>query len=377
MQFTDVVGHEALKERIRKSVSDGRIAHAQLFAGSQGTGNLPLALAYAQYLLCSNRTPTDSCGQCPSCRKAAKLEHPDLHLVFPMATAEKSDVDSSIDPAAEVIGSWRQAVLANPYLSEAEWYNALDMKNKQGLISTATASHVIRSLSLKSYESEYKVMVIWLPERMNSAAANKLLKIVEEPPAQTVFLMVSENPSLLLKTITSRTQQVTVPPIDEQSIAQALQQRMGVAASMAASIAHISCGNYSKAQTLCTTPTGTYYERYVQLMRLCYANKYLDLLSWADTMAKLGREEIKGFVNYALDITRNSLMLNLGLPDLCFSATEEQQFVQNFSPFIHRQNIDRITNELTLVNEHIAHNANASIVFTDFVLKLSQIIGSK
>lgn len=376
MQFKDVVGHADLKARLIKSVSEGRIAHAQLFAGARGTGNLPLALAYAQYLLCTNRTDGDSCGQCPSCRKAAKLEHPDLHLVFPMA-AEKTDMDPTIDPATETIGSWRQAVLANPYLSEAEWYNAIDMKNKQGLISTAVAAHVIKALSLKSYESEYKVMIIWLAERMNIAAANKLLKIIEEPPAKTVFLLVSENPTLLLKTITSRTQQITVPPIDEQSMAQALEQRMGVDPTQAANMAHIACGSYSKAQMLCTTPIGEHYERYVQLMRLCYANKYLDLLAWAENTAKLNREEIKDFINYALDITRNSLMLNLGLPELCFSSNEEQQFVQKFSPYIHRQNIEKISSELNAVNEHIARNANASIVFTDFVLKLSQIIGNK
>ena len=379
MQFNDVVGHAPLKERLLRAVGDGRVPHAQLFVGARGTGNLALALAYVQYLMCTNRTELDSCGECPACRKAAKLVHPDIHLVFPVGATERAETEGAErdDRASDILAHWRQAVLENPYLGEAEWYGVLDMKNKQGMISTVTASEVIKTLSYKPYEGAYKVMLIWLPERMHVAAANKLLKIVEEPPERTVFVMVSENPSLLLKTITSRTQQVMVPPIDAASIAAALEQRHGLPAAHAADISRMASGSFSRALALAETQDGELFERYVQLMRSCYANRYLDLLAWAEDAARMGREEVKRFVAYAIDLTRNCLMLNLGLPELSFMAGQEQQFGNKFAPFITQQNVFRIVGELSRLNEHIAQNANAGIVFTDFVLKLSQHIGPR
>ena len=379
MQFNEVVGHAPLKERLLRAVGEGRVPHAQLFVGARGTGNLALALAYVQYLMCTNRTAHDSCGECPACRKAAKLVHPDIHMVFPANTTERAsdDAPERDDKASDALSQWRQAVLANPYLGEAEWYALLEMKNKQGIISTAAASEVIKTLSYKPYEGSYKVMLIWLPERMHVAAANKLLKIVEEPPERTVFVMVSENPTLLLKTITSRTQQVMVPPIDAGSIAAALERRHGLSPSQAADIGRMASGSFSRAIELADMQGNEHFERYVQLMRSCYANRYLDLLAWAEEAARLGREEVKRFVAYSLELTRSCLMLNLGLPELSLMAGQEQEFGSKFAPFITQQNVFRIVGEFSRLNEHIAQNANAGIVFTDFVLKLSQHVGPR
>lgn len=377
MQFKSVVGQEAIKQKLVKSIDEGRVAHAQLFTGAAGTGNLALAIAYAQYLMCTNRTNGDSCGECPSCKKIEKLIHPDLHFVYPVNATEKADSSSNDTIMADTIALWRKQVLENPYFSESDWYDTIDIKNKQGIISTATANEVIRDLSLKSYESQYKVMIIWLPERMHTTAANKLLKLIEEPPQNTVFIMVSENPNLLLKTITSRTQQVVVPPIARQSIALALVDRYQVQPDHARDISRISNGSYGYALVLKDFEINEHFERYAQLMRLCYSKNFLGLIDWAESTAKLGREGIKSFVAYALRLTRDSLMLNLGLDNLSYLMGEEASFGQKFSPFINEHNIYRIVAEFTRVNEHISQNANANVVLTDFVLKMGGLINPK
>lgn len=377
MQFKSIVGQESIKQKLVKSVDDGRVPHAQLFVGSAGAGKLALAVAYAQYLMCTNRTSGDSCGECPSCKKIQKLVHPDLHFVYPVNTSEKSEQGDDDDAATDTISLWREQLIKNPYFTEPEWYDALDMKNKQGIISAAAANDVIKKLSLKGYESDYKVMIIWLPERMNSAAANKLLKLIEEPPPKTVFLLVSDSPNLLLKTITSRTQQVLVPPISRASIEQALVGLYDVEPDVAKDISRVSNGSFSEALYFMESAVSEHFERYAQLMRLCYAKNHMGLLAWSDEVAKLGREGIKEFVSYSLRLTRNSFMLNLGLDDLSFLMGQEAEFAKKFSPFINQQNIYRIVAELSRVNEHIAQNANANIVFTDFVLKMSNLIRAK
>lgn len=377
MQFKAIVGQDVVKQKLIKSVDEGRVPHAQLFSGAQGSGKLALAIAYAQYLMCTNRTNGDSCGQCPSCKKIEKLIHPDLHFVYPVNATEKTEASADEDKISDTIALWRQQILQNPYFSESDWYDTIDIKNKQGIINTASASEVIRSLSLKSYESKYKVMIIWLPERMNVTAANKLLKLIEEPPQNTVFILVSDNPKLLLKTITSRTQQILVPPIEREQIAKALVDLCEVSPDKARDISRISNGNFCVALNLKDSEISEHFERYTQLMRLSYSKNYLKLIAWAEDTAKLGREGIKDFVSYSVRLTRDSLMLNLGLDDLSFLVGEEAQFGKNFSPYITEQNIYRIIAEFTRASEHIAQNANANVVFTDFVIRMASLINAK
>jgi len=380
MQFKDIVGQEQVKQRLIKSVKEGRIPHAQLFTGPEGTGKLALAIAYAQYICCLNRLEDDSCGTCPSCRKYAKLIHPDLHFVFPIILSEKkSDSDDDKGPSGKLsdafLVQWRETLLANPYITETDWYEVIGAENKQGIIGTTESSDVIRKLSLKSYESEYKTMIIWLPERMNQSAANKLLKLIEEPPVNTVFLMISENPTQLLKTILSRTQIVKVPPIHRDSIALALVDRYQLNPAKANEISRVSNGSFQKAISLISVQEeNPNFVMFRQLMRLCYSNDVLGLLDWVNEAVSLGREQQKELLTESLRLLRENLMLNIDLEDISYLAGEEVDFSKKFSPFINKENVYKIFNEFNLAIDHISRNGNPHIIFTDMCMKLVKMI---
>lgn len=377
MFFRDIVGQEQVKERLLLQVKENRVPHAMLLAGPQGTGKLALAVAFAQYLMCNNRSESDSCGTCPACKKVSKLIHPDLHFVYPgKAGKEKFDAaDGASEANADSLAVWRKMLLENPYMDETDWYDAIDLNNKQGIINVATASEVIRKLSLKSYESDVKVMIIWLPERMNVQASNKLLKLIEEPPAQTFFILVSENTNLILKTILSRTQQVYVPPLPASEIAIVLNEKHGIAPDKARDIARISNGSFYEALRLINQNTGEYFEQYRNLMRLCYAKRYIDLLDWVDDISRIGREEQKEFLSYALKLTRESLMLNMGLDNITYLMGEEADFGKKFSPFLGPFNINQVTKVFSHAYECISQNGNPQITFADMVFSLSKLIG--
>ncbi len=380
MQFKDIVGQEQVKQRLIKSVKEGRMPHAQLFTGPEGTGKLALAIAYAQYISCQNKGDDDSCGVCPSCHKFMKLIHPDLHFVFPIILSDKkSDGDDDKGPSGKLsdgfLIQWREVLLSNPYITEADWYEMIGAENKQGIIGTTESSDVIRKLSLKSYESDYKTMIIWLPERMNQSAANKLLKLIEEPPVNTIFLLISENPTQLLKTILSRTQIIKVPPIQREKIALALVDRYQISPAKANELSRISNGNFQKAISLINVETDNqYFTLFRQLMRTCYANDVLGLLDWVNDMTSLGREHQKEMLAESLRLLRESLMLNLDLEDISYLAGEEVDFGKKFSPFINRTNIYQIFNEFNLAIDHISRNGNPNIIFTDMSMKLIKLI---
>jgi DNA polymerase-3 subunit delta' len=381
MQFKDIVGQVEAKQRLVKSVNDGRIAHAQLFVGHEGTGKLALAIAYAQFISCQNKGENDSCGTCPSCHKFQKLIHPDLHFAFPVNEIKKADEEeesTSKKGSDSFISEWREAILSNPYITETEWYGIIGLENKLGIISTAESSEVIKKLGFKSFESEYKAMIIWLPERMNHYAANKLLKLIEEPPAKTVFLLVSENPDSIISTILSRTQIIKVPPITREAIASALIERHQLSPSKAHDVSRVANGNYQVAQTLAQTDEASpYFELFRDLMRFCYTNNVLGLLDWVERVSRFGREKQKDLINYSLRVIRESFMLNLGLDDIVYIAGEEEDFGKKFSPFVNGQNIVSIYNELNLTIEHISRYGNPQIVFTDMTMKLVKLINKK
>jgi DNA polymerase-3 subunit delta' len=250
MFFSDVTGQEDLKKKLVSSVNSGRIPHAQLFYGPEGSGALPLALAYAQYVACTGEKGKDSCGKCPSCMKFARLAHPDLHFSFPVNTTRKIVKDPVSD---DFINEWRELLINNPYFRASGWYNHIGLENKQGLINKKEGDSIVRKLSLKPYESDYKIMVIWLPEKMHSSTANMLLKLIEEPPVNTLFLLVSEDPGQLLPTISSRTQAIKLEAIPDDALEKHMTLKYNLPAGQARDIVRLSGGNYIRALEILET----------------------------------------------------------------------------------------------------------------------------
>lgn len=375
MQFQSVIGQEELKKKLLQTIQEGRVSHAQLFWGGEGSGNLALALAYAQYLNCANRSDTDSCGLCPSCIKMQKLIHPDLHFAVPVNTTK--NVPAEKKPVTDhFLAQWRTALLNNPYLTEAQWYEQLDIENKQGRISVHEANRIIERLNFKAFESEYKVLVLWLPERMGAEAANRLLKLIEEPPDKTVFLLVCEDTTRVIKTILSRTMPVCVPPIAEADICRILIQQQQLSEAQAAKIARLSAGSYSKALSLLQSESeqSIYFEWFTYIMRMAYAGRFLDLLDWQETLTKAGREKQKNFLLYAEHLLRECYMFNRGADKAVYLMGEEEIFAQKFSPFVNERNVEELFKQLNLALGHIGQNGNPSMIFTDLFLQIGRLL---
>ncbi len=374
MQFKDIIGHEDEKQRLIQAVHNNRISHANLFVGAEGVGKLPMAIAFAQYISCKDKGEKDSCGVCSSCVKYQKLAHPDLHFVFPVVKGK-----GFTHPVSDnFINEWRNQVLSDSYFDINDWYNTLGVENSQGMIYTEESNEIIKKLSLKSYESEYKVMIIWLPEKMNASCANKLLKMIEEPPAKTLFLMVAEEPDKLLKTILSRTQLIKIPAIDKVTLGSALKEEFQLADEEVENIVHQAEGSYRRARLLIESSAENKmnFDMFVQIMRHCYARKVLDIMDWAEEMGsrKMGRERQKSFLNYAVRMIRENFILNINHPEMNYMSGEELQFSDRFSPFINEENVWQISDELTRAYTDIERNGNAQIIFLDLGLKLVKLL---
>jgi DNA polymerase-3 subunit delta' len=370
MLFKDIIGQQAVKDRLIRSVKEGRISHAQLFLGPQGSGSLAMAVAYAQYICCSNKGEAESCDQCSSCIKYNKLVHPDLHFVYPVALSK--DVRTSSD----VIAEWRSAFLSNPYISLFNWFEQLDAENKQAIIGVEESGDILRKLSLTTYEAEYKIMIIWQAEKMNQAAANKLLKILEEPPDKTLFLLICENEEQLLRTIVSRTQLIKINKIKDEELADALIANNELSPEAAQKIAHLADGNYAEALLLISENENA-AQNLVSFQKLMRASLKFDpkaVLVWIDEIAAAGRERQKNFLNYALHIMRESLVLNYADASLIKLGADEQDFVKKFSPFIHASNVERFVEELNSAHYHMERNANAKILFMDLAFKFNELL---
>lgn len=372
MFFREVIGQEAVKNRLSQSVNDARVSHAQLLAGPEGSGSLALALAYAQYVSCSNKQNGDSCGECPSCRKYRKLIHPDLHFVFPVVKTPKYK-----DPVSDhFLEEWRKMIFMNPYFNLDDWFDFIGVENAQGLIYSNESAEIIRKLNLKSFESEYKIMIIWMPEKMHVACANKLLKLIEEPPMKTLFLLVTENEEEIIATIRSRCQLVKVPAIQPGALANTLEQMPGAEERNIGNLVHLSRGNYRKALKLMESAgaENDNLDRFKELMRLSYGRKFLDLFKWVDDISGIGRERQKSFLQYTLTQVRENFVYNLKQPEIVFMDEEEASFSSRFSPFINERNIMSIAEELEKAYVHIAMNGNARIIFTDMALRIVKLI---
>ena len=337
MRFADIIGQEELKRHLTRSVDTGRVSHAQLFTGLSGYGSLALAVAYVQYLCCRHRHDGDSCGECPDCKQIEALAHPDLHLVFPVNKQGKKSGEAMLSD--EFLPQFR-ALFAERggYFSPQEWYDRLDLgKTLKGMISAREADEIIRKLSFKSFEADYKAMLVWLPETMNEEASNKILKILEEPWERTVFVLVSEQPDRLLPTILSRTQEVLVA----------------------------GEGDGLRKE---------YFELFCSLMRLSYSDKHLELIGWAEEVAQLSREQQRAFLRNAARLLRESFMLHAGLREIGYLWGEELAFCTKFAPFVGTQNIEPLIAEIERAGAQIAQNGNPTIVFTHFALTVSKMI---
>lgn len=371
MFFKDVIGQEGVKKRLIQSVQDERLSHAVMFTGPAGTGKLAMAIAWAQYISCSNRSETDSCGVCPSCHKYNKLAHPDLHFVFPVYKREKNE------PLSDTfIKEWREKVLSSPYFDLSEWLGFIEAENAQGMIYEKESDAIYRKLNLKSFEAEYKVMIIWLPEKMNIACSNKLLKLLEEPPEKTLFILITEDEEAVIGTIRSRTQPVKFPLIDDESMRKALMATEGVDSGLISNAIHLAKGNFINARAIVTPNEDQqfFFLKFQEMMRQAYKREVLAQMEWAEEMAKLGRDRQKAFFGFALRMVREYFALNFGNAQMVFLTEEEKEWGKKFAPFINEQNIVQLFNEFETGIKHISWNGNPKIIFLDTALRMIRLI---
>ena len=388
MKFSDIIGQEPLKQRLKRTVSDNRVSHAQLFLGPEGSGKLALALAYAQYINCRKRSAEDSCGECPSCKKYSKLIHPDLHFIYPINKTK--EVDEKKVFSKDFVAPWREFLLQNSfYVTLPDWYEKIGIEKKQGLINADEADGINRTLAYKAYEAEYKVMIIWMVEKMNATSANKLLKNLEEPPDKTLFILISENQEQIIATIQSRAQLIKIHRIDDSEIQQALENKYDFASDEAKKIARLSNGNYAVALMLAgkagsgNNSLESERERFGifrEWMRLCFtiASNLKEYDKLQETIPLLigdgSREKQKELLAYSLEMFRICLQYHVGNQQLIKLDGEELDFVKKFSTFIHPRNIKYFDDEFNRAIFHIERNANAQIVLTDLSHLIARIL---
>ena len=378
MRFADIIGQDDLKRHLAQSVDAGRVSHAQLFTGLSGSGALALAVAYVQYLCCRHRRDGDSCGECPDCKQIASLAHPDLHLVFPVNKQGKKS--GEVMRSDEFLPLFRTLFdERGGYVSPQDWYDRLDLgKTLKGMIAAREADEIIRKLSFKSFEADYKTMLIWLPEAMNEEAANKILKILEEPWERTLFILVSEQPDRLLPTIISRTQEVAVPRIAPDVLARVAAERGVSDPLQARNMARLAGGDLLELNHLVAGESDALrkenFDLFCGLMRLSYNDKHLELVSWAEDAAQLSREQQRAFLRDAARLLRESYMLHAGIREISYLWGEELVFCSKFAPFVGSQNIEPLIAEIESASAQIAQNGNPTIVFTHFALSVSKMI---
>ena len=381
MQFSEILGQESIKNHLIQTANEGRIPHAQLFVGPEGSGTLPMAIAYAQYILCANSSNENNTGNSSCNLKFENLVHPDLHFVYPTANAG----DTKPVLSSDYITEWREMLKENMYANLFDWYSALEIGNKQGFIRVSEAQNILKLLSLKAYEGGHKVMIIWMADRMNTDAANKLLKIIEEPPAKTIFILITENEGDIISTIRSRCQVLHFGSIAPEVIAEELGNNLGLEIHAAMKIAHQAQGNYNRALKLThSNEEELQFEQwFVQWVRAAFrakgnASSILELITWSETIASLGRETQKKFLDYCIELFRQALLLNFQTTELVYMEPKIDKFkLENFAPFVHGNNIQDIFTELSDAIYHIERNGNAKMILTDMSIKLTRLIHKK
>jgi len=382
MKFSDIVGQNHLKNHLVNSVQKGRIPHAQLFIGPEGSGTLSMALAYAQYIICNNKGSENEGGSAACNLKFDHLQHPDLHFVYPVATTDSIKSNATSD---DFMGTWIDFLKETPYGSVNDWYEAIGIQKKQGNISVHEAASILKKLILKPFEGGYKVMIIWMAEKMNTEAANKLLKLLEEPTDKTVFILIAEDEKAILQTILSRCQILHFNALNEQEIVQGLIEKENCDEVDAYSIAKQAQGNYNKALKLRYNITNEYPfdEWFVTWVRAAFrANKNArvvsDLIKWSDEISAIGREKQKLFLNHCMELFRQALLLNYSTSELVYMEPKVDNFkLKNFAPFVNEHNILEIYQEIEDATYHIERNGNAKMIFTDLSIKLTRLIHKK
>ena len=373
--FDNIIGQKEYIASLRTAIDNNRLPHALLISGNEGSGSLALAYAAAQYLICPHRHDGDACGQCPQCLQLGKLQHPDVHFVFPVVR-KKNQKEAPI--SLDYMSEWRKAFLNNHYLTLNEWTTTSGEENKQAGIFVAEANNIIKTLSVKPFESDYRVMIIWLPEKMNEETANKLLKIIEEPNDMTHFFLVSQEPERIIGTIQSRVQRINLPPIADVDIQQALVSRFDCPQDKAIDYARMSHGSYVEALKLLNDDEerSFYFTKFCEMMRLSYAKKLFDMKEWSEEMSGIGRERQKAYLQYAQQMIRENFIMNFNTPSLNYLNESERTFSSRFHAFVNHNNVAGIMDELALAEKDIMQNVNAKMVFFDLSLKLIMLLKS-
>lgn len=372
MYFKDIIGQEEIKRHLIQTAQSGVLPHAQLFTEPGGSGAFALALAYARYVNCSRRTDTDACGQCPSCLKYDELAHPDLHFVFPIVAKKERKKEICDDYLQE----WRAFLHDHTYFGIDQWLDAMDAGNSQALIYSKESDEIIRKLSLKIYEADYRVLLVWLPEKLHVSCANKLLKLIEEPPAHTLILMVSEQPDLILGTIQSRTQRINIPRILPEDLAKAMQSRYGLSPEDAHYVSHLANRNYLKAVEAISVNEETMFflEQFKTVMRNSWARNVKAMKEQADVLASIGREKQKNYLAYCQRLVRENFIYRFQAPELNYMNREEAAFAVKFSPYVNERNVIDLMDELAKAELHISQNVNPKMVFFDLALRITVLI---
>jgi DNA polymerase III subunit delta' len=379
--FKNITGQNEVKRRLIQTVRESRVSHAQLFFGPEGSRKLALAIAYAQFINCRNRIfdpenpgGGDSCGVCPSCIKFAKLIHPDLHFIYPVATTKEVERNPV---SSDFIKTWREALLENDFrLNLNDWYKIAGFEKKQGIINAEDCSEILRTLSYKSYESEFKVMIIWMADRLFHSAAPKILKILEEPPDKSLFILITENPEKIISTILSRTQTVKIMRLSDDDILGELTGKLNCPVEDARRIVPVSDGNLTRAVKIFRNDEEELFclEKFVTWMRLCHKNDLAKTMEFVTEIAKVGREKQKNFLAYAERTIRNAMLINYKNPHIASLNQEEKDFLAKFSKFINHTNIISFSEELEKAQYHIDRNANPNILFMDLSMTITILL---
>lgn len=382
MLFSEILGQEHIKSHLTKSADAGRVPHAQLFVGPEGSGTLPMAISYAQYLLCQNKNSENNNGNDACDLKFKNLSHPDLHFAFPVTTNDKI---KKHPVSSHFMEEWRQLIDQQPYGNLFDWYKLLGVDNKQGQIGVDEAQDIVKSLSLKSYEGGYKIMLIWMAEKLNIAASNKLLKLIEEPPEKTIFLLIAEDEEQIIGTIRSRCQVLHFPPLSDVVISDALVKKYNIDEAAAHKISQQSNGNFNKACDLVYQDSEdilfeNWFVLWVRTAFKAKGNKSAvrELITWSEDISKTGRETQKQFLHFCINYFRQALLLNYNASSLVFLEPKSDSFkLEKFAPFVHDNNIIEITNELQDAIYHIERNGNSKIILTDLSIKLTRLLHKK
>jgi len=375
MFFKNIVGQKIIKNRLIQSIKDGFIPHAQLITGNQGVGTLILALAYVRYLYCTNRQEEDACGNCPSCQKFDKLVHPDLHFVFPIVNKKKKE-DKKEAFCDDFLPEWRKFLLTTPYADFASWIESIGEYSTQSLIHARESDEIIRKLNFKAYEADYKTVIIWLPEKMNETAANKLLKFLEEPPEKTIFLLVSEEPDKIITTMCSRTQILVVPPIADQDLFQALQKKYDIPNQDIWWAIRLAKGSYSEVLKILSSvkEKESHLNLFITIMRNAWQKNILNIKLEADKFATMSRSQQKKFLIYAQQMVRENFLYRLHELEINYMNHKENEFAINFHLYVKETNIIDFMKELALAEEHIEFNVNPRMIFFDLSMKITTLL---